>query len=68
MLPRGSKLSNDSTGIDYGTFRTPPLMSKRTIRIPDEGWDAWGGAVDTVYRRGDDVRRTARLAVELKLM
>ena len=27
-----------------------------------------GGAVDTVYRRGDDVRRTARLAVELKLM
>jgi len=30
-----------SPHIDCGTFRTPLLMSKRTIRIPDEG--GWSG-------------------------
>ena len=32
-------------GLYCGTFRTPTLMSKRTIRILDEGgWSGVGGA------------------------
>jgi len=38
---------------DYETFRTPPLMPRRTIRMADEGW--WR------RRRGDDVRGTANV-------
>ena len=43
---------------DCGTFRVPPLMSKRTIRIPYEGW--WRG------RRDLHLRRCDRVAVEQK--
>jgi len=40
-----------AAALDSETFRIPPLMSKRTIRIPDEGW--WRCRRDLRLRRYD---------------